>query len=1043
MMWITDEVHKLYSYEELKYLYEAYGVTPDTMLGRYTVASEKIAEISETLENPGLWRRFVTWCKEQIFNLTGRKFELNDDDIRAFLWRSRHLLQSEQAYNAAMDYNTARQQGGPGELPLGPLKISAKKVMNPSGESHPEMERGWRAYYEARKNKDKNFHNEVLKDMGLLEIMAGLPSWSALAHPSFGAVTDVEWDRANKRNRDRLYLLRSVFTETGDSEYLMLKDTTAVDKMIIWSDSNDFYLKDPEELQKRAREIVKRNLTPEEVKAYHAWKKAFDRAAEYAIAKIKEVSLGIYKDRSWYTQLQAVIKGEQTADQAVLTIPDEKEQGKFLLAVKQTQYRFENADARATQLAKLNFYAPHIRGKGDYVVRVFETDVDSITPENPEGKVAIWVERFDSATEAERGRMRISRVFRDATGGIEKTHEPGVDEFVFGSGFAMPAMEKLFGKALVNLEQHKEITEEQSEMLMKSIFEEVDKIIAARGFRQHYIRRHRGEEGEMIGGYQTKDMKNVFMDYMSGLAGSMSKMEATYDFHRALKGIDRVNQPGIYQYAARYIADMLRNQDSMTNKINKYKTIPYAWYLTMNLRLAVTQLFQNGITAYPILARLQQENGIKGSALVRISTAMKDTMSLMAGNKNAVSPEIAEMVTNAYQDGEAMAQQIRALKGNIEKGIGKKYFMKILDAASIPFAGMEKVNRVSSLIAAYRMYREAGQSKEQAYRGAREFVRMAHYAYGLSNFPQLLREDTPYAKIFGGMWYVFKSFPHNYILSMIHFAKNREGKLALGVMFRSLAVLAFLGGLSSLPFLDDLFEAYEKLTGHFVRSEVRSTLRKYGGAMLADVGMEGLPALAGIDMSGSLKLQLPIPGITEFDANTFTMGVWGGLIDKGKKAIQFAVDGDFGRAIEAGAPVGIELPLQALRRRSQGLRTGQEREILGPTGQQIRPSTYQTGLAMGGFRPHEISKVQKERRVAQNVLEHYSGVRQKMRRDLRVASVEGNMKELDGIRKRIQKYNMEVMKFKGVVPRFTGISETFKPEEGYMKTKRLLYPEEA
>jgi hypothetical protein len=52
------------------------------------------------------------------------------------------------------------------------------------------------------------------------------------------------------------------------------------------------------------------------------------------------------------------------------------------------------------------------------------------------------------------------------------------------------------------------------------------------------------------------------------------------------------------------------------------------------------------------------------------------------------------------------------------------------------------------------------------------------------------------------------------------------------------------------------------------------------------------------------------------------------------------------------------------------------------------------------------------------------------------------MDELNEIRKRIQTYNLSVMKYKGVVPRFEGIQETFKPETGYYKSRKIFEEEE-
>lgn len=1033
MNWVTGEVHKIYSPEQMGDIYTVYGLDPTTENGRYIAAIEKIAQISETNENPGLWRRFVAWFKEQLFDVFGEKYtpKLTDGDIRAYLWRSRNIVQSDFFQSEMKKYNAMVQlmksnlwEHG---LPVGPLNIGARADTNFSHVDVGENASGWKAFCEAHKERNANFGKPLVNDLGIVEAFGSLPHWIAMKYPGFKPITGVEWDRQDKRNRDRLYLLKSSTTENADSEYLTLKVTDNVDKLIIWSDQNDYYLKNNDELQAQAKSLIEKSLTAEEIRGYHEWKASFDRAADFAIQKLRSIALNLYNDRPWASQFDEVFKNGANAQQMATTL-DEKLQKEFLSAVRLTQNRMQSISDREVSLKAMNFYAPHIRGKGEFVVKVYDTDINGALDENGNPpKVTVWAERYSNKTDAELARLKLVKAFE----GLEvlKYKDTGIGEFIYG-GLSVPTMEAFLEKATDKAVQEGKIESDAGEQLLQSVFKSIDELIMARGFRQHYIQRHRPN---IIGGYQTVGMKQVMMDYMSGLAGSMAKLEATYDFHKTLQNMDKLNQADLYQYAVRYVNDMLRNSDSLDRKLNAVKTIPYAWYLTMNLRMAATQGFQNLITAYPILARLQQENGIKGPAWARLGKAMVDVAS------GSLNPTETLMLKEAYEEGETMANAIKAMKGDIESGWGKKYFQKVVDVASLPFAGMEKFNRKTSLLAAFRMYTESGKTYADAYQGAKEFVRHAHYAYGLSNYPQLLRDGTPFSKV-AGMAYVFKSFPHNYVLSMLHFAKDAQGKLALGVVMRSVAMLALLGGLAAVPFMDDLLEEYEKLTGHFVRSEVRNTLKKYGGSMLADVGMEGIPALVGIDMSGSTKMNLPIiPGVGQFDPNTFTMGVWGGLIDKGKRTLEAVADGEWARAFEAGAPIGVEMMMKAIRLRKMGLRTAQERPILDERGQPIRTTAYQTGIQVAGFRPEGIAVVQKERRTAQLVQEHYSKVRQAIRKDLRIASGEGDIKKLGKIREQIQKYNMEVMKYKGVIPRFSGIQETFRPEMGYMKTERALF----
>ena len=1027
---VTKMVHELYTKEELGYLYRRYGVEPNTKDGDYMVALEKIAEIAETGSNPGLWTKVKVWFKEIMAGIFGNDAvgKITEDEIKVYLWRSRELLQQTDPSSMAQVYNSMTKlismRMWNMQLPDGPAGVGSfmREDSSPSHVDAAENLGGWRSWFQAHRDRQKNFGSGTLKDLGVLEAIFSLPHWVAMKLPGFKEVAGVQWDRQDKRNRDRIYLMQDPKSDTGDNPYIARKHTEGVDKVIIWSDQNNFYLQGDEQFQKKFQELNGRAPATEEIQAYHGWKQGFDRAADYAISKLRESAMKLYSDQPWYDQFKGVV--DNTLDPATLRTTMDPEQFKDLQgAVTKTGERMSRIDEREADLKAMNFYAPHVRGKGEYVVRVFDT--------NAEGKqIRTWVERFENATDAEKARVRLAQDYKGLL--VEKTFEPKTTEFVYG-GLDVPAMESFLQSTMERAKGKFGIDEVAADKFMGTVLKAIDEEIMARGFRQQYIHRH---QGNVIGGYRTEGLHQVFFDYMSGLSGSMTKLDATYDFHKALQNIDKVNERGLYEYATRYVKDMLRNSDAMDRKLGAFKTLPYAWYLAANLRLAATQMFQNGVTAYPILARLQQENGIKGSAALRLGKAMKDITEYSMGKRGAVSEVELKMLQDAYEQGETMANYIQEIKGKVEGGWAKTYFMKLMDVASIPFAGMERFNRRTSLLAAFRLFTEAGKPYDQAYESAKEFVRDAHYAYGLSNYPQLLRDGTPFSKI-AGMAYVFKSFPHNYVLSMLHFAKDKDGKLALGVMMRSVAMLAALGGLGAVPFIDDLLEEYEQHFGDPVRSKIRTAIRKYGGDMLGQVGMEGLPALAGIDMSGSTKMQIPIPGVGEFDPSTFTMGVWGGLIDKGKKALDFASNSQWSRAIEAASPVGVEMMLQSARRSQEGLKTTGERPILDVTGKPIMPTPYETGAQVAGFRPERIAEIQKERRVSQNVEKHFTEQRQNLSKQLRMA--QGDPAQMESVKRDIQTYNLRVMKYGGVIPRISpdSLLSGMKPETRYMKNERV------
>jgi hypothetical protein len=77
------------------------------------------------------------------------------------------------------------------------------------------------------------------------------------------------------------------------------------------------------------------------------------------------------------------------------------------------------------------------------------------------------------------------------------------------------------------------------------------------------------------------------------------------------------------------------------------------------------------------------------------------------------------------------------------------------------------------------------------------------------------------------------------------------------------------------------------------------------------MGMAGIPALMGIDISGSLKMGIPGMG-TGTPQNTI-YGVYGGLTRKGINAMSAAEREDYLRAVEFPSPAFLENMLKAAR----------------------------------------------------------------------------------------------------------------------------------
>jgi hypothetical protein len=203
----------------------------------------------------------------------------------------------------------------------------------------------------------------------------------------------------------------------------------------------------------------------------------------------------------------------------------------------------------------------------------------------------------------------------------------------------------------------------------------------------------------------------------------------------------------------------------------------------------------------------------------------------------------------------------------------------------------------------------------------------------------------------------------------------------------------------------------ERVTGWSVRKDVKNELEAVGGEILATVGIQGLPALLGADISGSLRIHFP--DVTDpgklIEESVF--GVYEGLAMKGFKAVQAATTGQFVRAFEMASPVFIERPIKAIRER-EGLTTTRGRIIKDPTGKQIVPDIKETIATGLGFRPSRIARLSDNYRQFKNIAKFYSDWRGKIYTNFRLAKTfEARQKVLQDV----VEYNRSAIDQEGAV----------------------------
>ena len=186
----------------------------------------------------------------------------------------------------------------------------------------------------------------------------------------------------------------------------------------------------------------------------------------------------------------------------------------------------------------------------------------------------------------------------------------------------------------------------------------------------------------------------------------------------------------------------------------------------------------------------------------------------------------------------------------------------------------ERYNRLSLGLAAFRAAREgtitnaktlnslnltkgenAGYEMAKAF--AEDVVKDSHFVFAKGNRPQFMR-GTAGGKALSSV-FTFRSFTYNQ-LSLWRWmlaSGDKEGKKAFAY---SLLAMIALGGLSAIPLYNSLGSLIreifgEDLLGNGVRKQLPPGMR--------DLAMYGAPSVLGVNIGGSIGMELPVMGTHE------------------------------------------------------------------------------------------------------------------------------------------------------------------------------------
>lgn len=618
-------------------------------------------------------------------------------------------------------------------------------------------------------------------------------------------------------------------------------------------------------------------------------------------------------------------------------------------------------DTYRSSMGSVHNYFPHVRF-GDHSIRVLDG----------EGNVLERRHFFGTKLTADAKAAKILEELKAKYGDSIKDIEYGklqdLSEDVFEFPMRTADMEKLLQEALNSTGIDGDIKKK----LLRAMEQQVSDLFKARGFGQHMLRR------DNIAGYEMEDIGKVLFTYCSGQYGWLTKMDAAMKFGEALAKVDAKKKPRLYAWAKNYVMDMLRNADRLDALVDTAKNLMFLNFLGGNFKTAAVNLTQNLITGYP---RLGVELGFKHAATSFIRDAGKALCHQISdGKAKSLTPEEKAFLQDFYDRGITRDNFMREMMGDLTGGRMSYAWRQFSRVMAWPMSAAERFNRTSLALAAYRAARAGkvvntetlerfGYQKGQKFdeQSARDFaaglVTDSHYLYGKANRPEIFRHGDV-GKV-ASSFYTFRSFTHNTLeFWRTLFKMGWRGKAAVGI---SLGMTATLGGLVSVPLWSTVMTVWRQLfaDGDDPERKLYNWAYKNGGKNAADVLFYGMPSMAGVTISGSLGMELPILqdlkgdkpwGRQILSSGMEIFGVPVAMLEKIGNTFESAGKGDYWRATEEALPTAASNVMKAIRLADEGMTTRSGKPIADGTGRPIKLSKSESVAKALGFQPVRQSK---------------------------------------------------------------------------------------
>ena len=860
---------------------------------------------------------------------------------------------------------------------------------------------------------DKIFLDIKRSDMTEAEAMFFTPFHLSERYPEIDRLLNIQLNRDEDRNILIYNLMRSPNNpkEMHPIYTLSNKDIPALAKVIVESDQKQIIYSE--------KQLIEKGLNADQRNAYFAWKQSMDDALNMRVKMLEDIQYIPYRNEPWAYTLKSIVsmnaldaEKKRLFEQAKQQIAEQyslRDVQKFQDAYDQITGVTDKLNNLRKEMGKVVFYFPRTRKTGNYVIKVYRVQQPTKPlfegePTAEPTRTLLHLERFSNRIQGKIIEKRLQQQFSGPDIEIVASYDPKIPETSYEIA-SLSVIDRIIEDAISRINDTTNLDKHTLELMTDAVHDAIIKELNERGWSRHQIQRNKTR---VITGYETEDIKKIFTDYMTGLAGILTKQRAALEMFNLLR--DLPFKTKLYEYAKKYSQDMLRNDTSLDRLSGKMRSLAFLWYLGGNMKSVLAQLTQNYTTGMAFLNNYLKKTGQKG--ILRGERAYHKAMKDVIFGK--LSKEESSALHDAMLRNITTDQYVREITSRMQRSYGKLNG-EIITAISIPFSEMEIFNRKSAFLAMFRAARQHGISYPQAIAQAKRFVYQTHYLYGKANLPEPLRGASSASKA-GRTLYTFRSFSHNYLNGLI----NERYKGNYDVIGRSLAMLSLLGGYKALPFIDDILDFLERKTGTPFRAQMKKMFRSVGGKILETIGTHGLPALIGADLSGSLKVDIPFLS----DPNEI-FGVYGNLYNNAQDALNLFLNQAYVKSIATAAPQFIGNIVKAYEGATSGVTTRSGKPLIDKHGQKIVLTPKEMTFQALGIKPERVSQSLERKRMISNIKNFYKEKRDDIYTRARFAH---STKDINSVVNDAMQYNNDVLKYgKGSIP-LIDITHLVKPQ---------------